>query len=64
MRKKEGLGVAYDADNSNMGYDLIWIHHYTRFSEYDKKLSEFLFPVSDDTWVADPFGKAKLYSNR
>lgn len=57
----EGLGVAFDADDSNSGFDLIWIREYKTFSVYDKRLAEFLFPNRGSMWVADPFGQARPF---
>ena len=57
----EGLVIAFDADNSDTGYDLIWVRNYTDFTELDRKLGAFLFPESTDTLVADPFGNARPY---
>jgi hypothetical protein len=57
----EGLGIAFDADNSETGFDLLWVRNYNGFSAEDKRLAELLFPKNRTVWVADPFGKARPY---
>ena len=57
----EGLGVAFDADNPDSGFDLSWVRDYKTFDENDQKLAEFLFPGQEQTLVADLFGQARPY---
>jgi len=57
----EGLGVAFDADNTDSGFDLSWVRDYKTFDENDQKLAEFLFPAQEQTLVADLFGQARPY---
>jgi len=57
----EGLGVAFDADNSDSGFDLMWVRDRKTFDENDRKLSEFLFPGPEQKLVADLFGQTRPY---
>ena len=57
----DGLAVGFDADNSETGFDLSLIRNCRSFRKCDMDLGELLFSMSDDTWIADPFGKARLY---
>jgi len=57
----EGLAVAFDADDSKTGFDLIWIRDYRNSSEDDRRLGEYLFPQPTETLIADTFGRARAY---
>ena len=60
----DGLGVAFDADNSDSGFDLMWVRDRKRFDENDRKLSEFLFPGPEQKLVADLFGQTRPYIHK
>jgi hypothetical protein len=57
----DGLAIALDAENSSTGFDLVWMQGYRSFDESDRRLAEFLFPISSGPLIADLFGKAKPY---
>ena len=57
----EGLGIAFDADQPETGFDLTLMRDYKSFTENDKKIGDFLFPVPKETLVADPFGRTRSY---
>jgi hypothetical protein len=56
----DGLGTAYDADDNESGFDLLWLRGLTDFSPETKRLGERLFPTIH-TLHADPFGVARPY---
>jgi hypothetical protein len=60
----QGLAIAFDADDSKTGFDLLWIREYKYFSEDDKRLGEYLFPKPTETLIANAFGKARAYQSR
>jgi hypothetical protein len=57
----DGLAVAFDADESKSGFDLMWVRNYRASSENDRRLGEFLFPNPKETLVANPFGRPRPY---
>jgi len=57
----EGLGIAFDADKPESGFDLIWYHGYNTFNEGHKRIGKFFFPNPKEALVTDPFGKSKPF---
>jgi len=57
---REGLGVAFDADDEKSGFDLEWIGGMSDFDEDTQRMAEQLFP-EPETSIANPFGEARPY---
>lgn len=60
----EALGVAYDADDENMGFDLLWQCGPVADVASAAMLAANLFPGSPETQCPTPFGDARPYMPR
>ncbi len=57
----EGLGVAYDADDDNSGFDLLFWHGAPLVNADTVRLADTVFGQLE-TLIANPFGEARPYS--
>jgi hypothetical protein len=60
----EALGVAYDADDENMGFDLLWRRGPVTDVVSAAGLAAQLFPGKLDTQCPTPFGEPRPYTPR
>lgn len=58
----EALGIAYDADDENMGFELFWRRGPVVATDPIKRIAAELFSSPLDTLHPDPFGDATPYA--
>jgi hypothetical protein len=57
----EGLGIAFDADDEKMGYDLRWVRGTPIATPDLERIAETVFPGDIETSIANPFGEGRPY---
>lgn len=60
----EALGVAYDADDENMGFEVVWRRGPVEESDSVRQLATKLFSPPFETQCPTPFGDPRLYTPR
>jgi hypothetical protein len=58
----EALGVAYDADDETMGFEVLWQRGPVEATNDVRKLAERLFPGPFETQCPTPFGEGRPYT--
>jgi hypothetical protein len=58
----EALGIAIDADDEAMGYDLRWVRGKPVATPDLERIAEAVFGPTIETSIANPFGEARPYT--
>lgn len=58
----EALGVAYDADDENMGFEVLWRRGPVEDSDSVRELADRLFSAPFETQCPTPFGEPRPYT--
>jgi hypothetical protein len=61
-RVNEALGIAIDADDEAMGYDLRWMRGRPVSTPDLERIAEVVFGPAIETSIANPFGEARPYT--
>ncbi len=58
-RVSEALGIAIDANDEKVGYDLRWVRGTPESTPDLERIAEAVFPCEIETSIANPFGEAR-----
>jgi len=58
----EALGVAFDADDDTMGFDLRWVRGSPSATPALERIANVVFGEAIETSIANPFGEARPYT--